>query len=394
MKKTKENIVYCSDASQIKGNPAKVFFPLTIEEIREIVLENSSITPRGGGTGLAGGAVPLNSVVIDLSKMSKILSLDINKKIAEVEAGIILEELNNELKQYGLEFPVNPSSAKSCTIGGMIATNAVGTRAVKYGRTSDWVKEVEIINGKAELIRINKLDFSEVFGMEGVTGVIVKAKLNLVSLKPRTASIIKTNELDKIPEMVRKLKTRNDVSMIELLDKLTSKYLGLPEIYHIIVEFESDAGEFKGADYEKIMEMRNSAYPKLSKEGFSRIEDPKILPFKFQQFAKFLEERGIPFFGHIAEGIIHPCFKPELEGMRDEMLNFVKKINGIITGEHGIGILKKKFLEESDKKLIRRIKKRYDPNLKVNPGKIIDLEKTEPKENKTEENKPGNQNKQ
>lgn len=380
MKKTKEKIVYESDASQIKGNVIKVYLPTTIAEIKAIINLNDNVVPRGGGTGLAGGAVPLNSVIIDLSKLNKIISLDLKKKIVEVEAGIILEDLNNELARYNLEFPMNPSSAKACTIGGMIATNAVGTRAVKYGRTSDWVKEFELVNGKSELVKINKLDFSEVLGMEGITGIIVKAKLNLINLKKRTATLVKTNEIEKIPEIVRKLKARDDVSMIELFDRLTSRYLGLPEIYHILVEFESDAGEFKGIEYEKIMELRNNIYPKLAMEGFSHIEDPKILPFKFPQFAKFLEERGVPFFGHVSEGIMHPCFKPELGGMIDEMLNFVKKMNGMITGEHGIGLLKKKYVEESDKKLIMRIKKRYDPNFKINPGKIIDSEKTESSE--------------
>jgi glycolate oxidase/D-lactate dehydrogenase len=378
MKKTKsqqelEKVVYKSDASQIQGEVAEVIFPKTAEEIIEIVKTKQNIVPRGGGTGLAGGCVPLNSAILDMSKMDKILSVDKENKVAEVEAGVILENLNLALKPLGLEFPVNPSSYKSCTIGGMIACNAVGTRAAKYGRTSDWIKEIEMVNGKGEILKMGKIDFSDVAGLEGLTGIIVKAKLGLAEIKNRTAGLIKINDIEKIPEIVRRLKLNSEVCGIEILDKLTSKILGLEETNHVLIEYESDAGNFKGKDYQKIIDLRNDAYPKLASEGFTRIEDPKSQVFKLPQLIRYLEENKIPFFGHVAEGILHPCFKPNQEKEIESMLNFVKKLHGSVSGEHGIGLSKKKFLESGDKRIIQNIKKRHDPENKLNPNKVIDL---------------------
>jgi glycolate oxidase len=135
------------------------------------------------------------------------------------------------------------------------------------------------------------------------------------------------------------------------------------------------------------MDLRDSIYPKLASEGFSHIEDPQVMSFKIPELAKFLEERNIPFFGHAGVGILHPCFREGQEGFIESMLNFVKKVNGQISGEHGIGLAKKKFVEENDKKLYRRIKKRFDPENKINPGKMLDIEEQEEKKEEKQEEK-------
>ena len=121
-----------------------------------------------------------------------------------------------------------------------------------------------------------------------------------------------------------------------------------------------------------MIRLRDHAYPKLASEGSSTVEDVKILTFKFPQFAKYLEERKIPFFGHVGVGIIHPCFRKENLNLIDGMLRFVKKMHGYIVGEHGIRLNKKELLEESEKKMVSTIKARYDPFFKLNPGKVID----------------------
>jgi len=138
-KKSKSiNIAYESDASQIKGKFSgasgfEVIAPKSIAEISLVVKANNNIVPRGGGTGLAGGAVPSgsNCVIVDMSKMNKVLDFDKKHKKIIVQSGMILDEINGFLRQHGLEFPVNPSSHSVCTIGGMIATDAVGRRAIK-----------------------------------------------------------------------------------------------------------------------------------------------------------------------------------------------------------------------------------------------------------------------
>lgn len=373
-------IAYSTDASMIEGVASSVIFPKSAEEISRIIKSGSNFVVRGGGTGLVGGAVPLNSQVLDLSKINKIINLDIDKRTAEVEVGIILDELNSELEKYDLEFPVNPSSHEVCTIGGMIATNAVGSRAVKYGRTSNWISELEIINGKGEIERINKTSLQDFTGMEGITGVIVKAKVKLVEKRERTASLFSFDTIEEVYNSAKKLKLMSNVSALEFLDKIVSSILGLEDRYHLIVEFESDEGNLKGKEYQEIMKLRDEVYPSLAKIGYVKIEDPKIMLHKFQELGEFLESGSIPYFSHLGSGIVHPVFKKEDDERIKILMKYVRSIHGQVTGEHGIGLRKREFLDNMEKKLIERIKKRYDPDCRINCNKII-----ENKQEKSEE---------
>lgn len=305
--------------------------------------------------------------------MNRVLNLDLKRKIAEIEAGIILDELNDKLESYNLEFPVKPSSHGVCTLGGMIATNAVGNRAIKYGKTSNWVLELEAVNGKGEILKLGKSELTDFAGMEGITGVITKAKLKLIDRRKRTADLLSLNDLNEVVENVIKFKLENDVSEIEFLDKMSSSLLGFDEKYHLIVEFESERGKLKGRDYEEIMEKRDNVYPNLAKLGYVRIEDPKILLNKFIELAELLESGKVPFFGHLGVGILHPVFQRNEDEKIRRIMKYTRKLHGQVSGEHGIGLRKKEFLEPSDIKIIERIKKRYDPLCKINCGKVIDL---------------------
>jgi glycolate oxidase len=248
----------------------------------------------------------------------------------------------------------------------------VGARATRYGRTSDWVKELEVITGNGEIHKVKPLGFSDFCGMEGITGIITKAKLKLIDKPTRTASLFKFQGLGELIEKVRALKSMKEVSMLEFLDKASSKAIGWEEAYYLLVEFESEQGTFKGEKYEKILKERDKIYPELAGKGYSSIEDPKIQLPKLPDLAMWLEEKQIPFFGHIGEGIIHPCLNAQQTKYLDELMRIVKKLGGQITGEHGIGLKKKKFLEENEKQLITRMKKRHDPLCKLNSGKVID----------------------
>ena len=365
--------IYGVDASGMKGTPADVFFPETIEEAQEIIKKNSRIVPRGGATGLAGGAVPQNKVdvILDMSKLDKISNLNEEHHLVEIEAGVILDDLQEYLMEYGLEFPVKPSSYMACTVGGMIATDAVGNRAIKYGKTSHWVKWIEIIDCNGKLLRKGMTELSDYAGMEGITGVIAKACLKLTPLKTRSAGLIKVENLENIPATIHELKRNRDVSMIEFLDKGISERLGLEMAYHFIVEYENDSGKFKGRDYKKLLAKRDSVYPMIASDGFTRIEDPKIMIDKFPKLMGWLEEHKIPTFGHVGVGIIHPCFNHDQERLVPEMMKIVKRLGGSITGEHGVGILKKAFVEFNDKKILENLKKRTDTLGKFNIGKVI-----------------------
>jgi glycolate oxidase len=371
--KDRTNQAYKTDASQIEGKPGTVVVPKSITEAVSIVRLSQKIIPRGAGSGLAGGCVPLaeQEVILDLSKLNHIIKFDKQRKVVEVEAGIVLDELQEFLKEHDLEFPLNPSSHEICTIGGMIATNAVGSRASKYGRTSNWVNWIEIIDSKGRLQRKTRTELSDYSGMEGITGVIVKAELKLDDRKDRTASLIDFDKILDVVEFARELKREPDISMIEFFDKIVSETLGLNKKYYLLIEYESDRGKLKGGKYKEIMDLRDNLYPLLAKNYYSRIEDPKILLDRLKKILAWTEENNIPVFGHLGVGILHPCFKKEQEKLIPKLMEVVKKLSGQITGEHGIGILKKEFLDANDKKIYLAVKKRTDSQNKFNSGKVI-----------------------
>jgi glycolate oxidase len=139
----------------------------------------------------------------------------------------------------------------------------------------------------------------------------------------------------------------------------------------LIVDYEGEAGSMKGKDYEKIMKMRDGVYPFVAGEGYTRIEDPKVITDRFPKLMEWLEEKGIPTFGHIGTGIMHPCFNVDQERHIPEMMKLVKRLGGQVSGEHGIGILKRGFVEINDQKILRNLKKRTDPAGKFNAGKVV-----------------------
>ena len=365
--------IYEIDASQLGGNALDVVHPATVREVKNTIARAQRIVPRGAGTGSVGGCIPLNGldIVLDMSKMNQIGNFDCERKTVEVEAGVILDELQNYLSKNNLEFPIKLPNSKVCTIGGIIAVDAVGSQAVKYGKTSNWIKWIEVVDCYGNLHRKGVTELSDYAGMEGITGVIVRACLKLLPLKKRTASLIKVNSSEEVVSIVRDLKRNPTISMIEFMDKKISKGLELPEDCHLIVEYEDGSGLMEGEKYEKLMKMLDGIYSSVMNKGYVRIEDPKIMIDRFVKLIDWLERLGIPAFGHIGIGILHPCFSLNQKKHIPEMMKFVKRLGGQISGEQGIGILKTEFVEEDDKRILVNIKKRTDPLNKFNIGKVI-----------------------
>jgi len=372
MKKS-EFLAYESDASQIKGNAREVLFPKTISETQEIVRNDSRICIRGGGSGLVGGAVPQNGqdIVLDTSKLRKIGSIDLTRGTIEVEAGVVLQDLQDYLRKYNLEFPINPLSKDICTIGGMVATNASCPRGIKYRDTSEWIRWIEIIDSEGKIDRKGKTEISDYAGMEGITGIIIKICLNLIKIKKRTATLVKISDSKKITGIIKHLKKDSNISMMELFDRRISRGIGLEDKYHIIIEYENDSGIFKDEEYERLLQKREEAYKFLMIEGYTRIEDPKIIMDRFMEFIEWFEIRNIPFFASLGTGILHPAFYKAQEKYIPDLMKIVKKHSGKITSQYGIGILKKEYVEYNDKNIIQNIKKRTDIQNKFNIGKII-----------------------
>lgn len=363
-------VAYSSDASQIRGKADAVVWPETETDIIRIVKycleKNMNIVTRGGGTSLVGGTVPDNSVVIDLSRMNKI---EIEGSYATVEPGAILEDLNE--KTGRLAFPVIIGSRKACTIGGMIATNAAGMRSLKYGKMENWVEELEVIDGSGKKLKIGKEKVKDFCGKEGTTGIITKAKLKLID-KPKevSLSLLGFDNITNLVEKVKELRKNKNVSIIEYIDKTTSKLADLEHKYHLMVEYESSEGNIKGQDMGEVWHMRESLYPLVAEDGHIIIEDPEIDIEKIDKFLYWMQKNDVPAFGHISIGVVHAHFKKDSPLIK-EMFEVVESLGGSATGEHGIGILKKEFLEKEKKEEIKKLKQVYDEKNILNKGKVI-----------------------
>ena len=368
---------YNTDASRIKGNAIKVVFPKIPEEVQRAVREsNLDIVPRGCGSSLVGGCIPNNSLVVDTGKLNSVVNFDSGKKSVYVGAGITVKELNERLNPLGYEFPVFLLNKEFSTIGGMISLNILGDRSMKYGAIKDWVEEIDFVNGRGELIKAGKSDLMDVCGMEGVTGIIIGAKLKVYPLVKRSASILQSDDLDEIFSIARRLKLEKETTMLRFLSKQVSEMLGFPGKYHLIIEFNSQRGKIKGREYKKLLRNLKKSFYIIYSEGYYYNEDPKFFFDKIKEFVLLLERRKIPYLGDLGTGIIHPFFKDTDNEKKEEIANFLKKIK-IKISKYGYGLTRKDYFEDSEKKILHRVKLRHDPFGKMNGGKFIETAKEE-----------------
>lgn len=386
MKLLKNKIVY-EKINNLTGKAKEIIYPDSLEELKKIILMNKDIIPRGYGSSINAGVLPENSIIVDMSKNNRILELDINKKQVYVEAGITLKELNEQLEENNLEFPIETLFSGINTLGGAIALNTPSIRELKYNKTMNWVDMIEIIDSKGDLKKIKKADLSDYCGMEGTTGIILRAVLRLISKKQRTISILKSEDIEKILESTKKLRIDNDICSIELINKEISVLLGLENKYHLFIEFDNERGNFKNEDYRKFLKLKSKSYKKIAGEEYSKIESIKMFSENFRDFSSFLEKNKIPYISQIASGVFYCFFKPNQKQAIEEFEGIIKKLRGKQAYSFGIGLLKKSFLEKSDIELIKRAKMRTDPEFKFNNNKLIDLKKNSLAEEKIKEEK-------
>lgn len=396
VKSIKNKAVYEADINGFTGKASSIVFPDSMEEVRRLVsISQIDIIPRGAGISFSGQCVPNDSVIIDLSKMKKILEIDSLKRTVYLESGVVIDELNEELEKYGLELPISPIFSGIRTIGGILASNADTLREIKYGKIKNWTDSLEVINGKAELINISKTDSGDFIGMEGTTGVIMRARLKLTNKKKRTLSILRTDNFEEIIKAGKKLKLDNEVSILALFGKKLSKMIGLDNRFHLFVEYESDKGNLKEERYKEFISKLKNFYFSLARNNYTFLEDPRFFMDRLPEFLMFLEEGGIPYFANIGSGTIYCGFKQSEKEKRDLTLELVRKLRAKITDSLGIGLIKKKLLEKSEIDIIKRIKLRQDPNNKFNREKLIDsiiiLKPNEPGEEKIEKEKTAEQ---
>jgi len=423
--------------------PEAVVKPSSAEEIARIMkLANKykiPITPRGAGSGLSGGAVPVyGGIVLSVERMNRILEIDKENLVVVVEPGVVTNEINNAVKEYGLFYAGYPMSVETCYIGGNVAENAGGGRAVKYGVTGRYVIGLEVVTPTGDIVHLGGKVMKDVtgydlihlmVGSEGTLGIFTKIYLKLMPLpQAKVDLLVLFHDMDTAIKVVPKIMTFGRIipTSIEFMDDLSfkaaCKYLNekipfeeagamllieldgnnkteLEEQYEIIGNLcmENGAIEVYVADNattsERIWRIRRNiaeAWKQFSPH--QSLEDVVVPISEIPTFLKKIREISnkyrvpIPCYGHAGDGNIHatPIKPPELsmeewheklEKLLEEMYVVVKELGGVISGEHGIGHKRKKYLplvlEPAHIEMMRAIKKALDPDLILNPGKII-----------------------
>jgi glycolate oxidase len=430
--------IYAYDASPFSGNPGVVVFPTTTEMVVEIVklakANNIPLMPRGAGSCLSGGAVaPEGGIVISFTKMNKILEIDPLSRVAVVQSGIPNKLVQEACKPYGLMYAPDPASQNIATIGGNIAENSGGMRGVKYGTTKDHILGLEVVLPSGEVIttgNINsqvepEIDLTYYFsGSEGTLGLVTKAWLALSPINPEVKTMTAVfDSLENAGACVAEIIAKGiGPTTMEILDntcvKAVDDYLklGLPRdaAAFLLIEidgFPSDvkimqegvirafknnhALEYKIARNEKEREdlwkarrSVNGALGKLKPANFVHdIVVPRDrLPAMLEKVAKLAKKYDIIIgnVAHSGDGNLHPTFyydhriPEEVEKVdiaSDELIRETIAEGGTISGEHGIGIEKLKYMtwafSKPTLKLMQDVKDAFDPENIMNPGKLL-----------------------
>ncbi len=424
--------------------PEVVIKPRTAEEISAIFNicneHKIPVTPRGAGTGLSGGALPqFGGVLISLERMNSIIDIDERNLQVTTEPGVITEVLQNAVKEKGLFYPPDPSSKGSCFIGGNIAENSGGPKAVKYGVVKDYVLNLQVVLPSGAIIwtGANVLKNSTGYnltqlmvGSEGTLGIVTKIVLKLLPHpKHELLMLVPFNSLEKAGEAVSAIfRAGYTPSALELVEvdalKIVSAHLDDNTIpieegveAHLIIEVDGnhldtlmnemeaiaalltdfDCGEIYFADDEQqkaaLWRLRRRVAEIVKLEGYTIEEDTVVPRAALPALIRGVKVLGIQYdfksvcYGHAGDGNLHIRIKkeghiyslnnPSVVPALKAIFTLVHTLGGTISGEHGIGLLQKEFLDivftDTNLKLMKGIKKVFDPNNILNKGKIFDL---------------------
>src|SRR3989339_495371 len=436
-----DKLCYSYDATPIfQQLPEAIVFPENEEQISQIVKlaneERFNIVPRGAGTGLSGGAVPVeNSIVLVMTKWNNILEIDTQNLTATVQPGVVTGILQKEVEKFGLFYPPDPGSLNVCTIGGNVANNAGGLRGLKYGVTKNYVLGTEMILPNGELLKTGGKNMKDVagynlrdfiVGSEGTLGIITKILLKLIPYPSSAITLLAY--FDKLGDSANSVSeiiaAHVTPSMMEFLDNTTLNciedytHIGLPRQSEAILLIEVDGrGSIVHEDAETVKNIlkknnaslvkvaenaqealnlktaRRSAFSALARKRPTTIlEDATVprseLPIMIEKVAEAAKKYDLTFgnFGHAGDGNLHPtCLTDERDHQEIErahkafefIFNEAIKLGGTITGEHGTGLSKKQFLElvagAPGVDMMMKIKSVIDENNIMNPGKIFSI---------------------
>jgi glycolate oxidase len=413
--------------------PLAVVNARSVEQVQAVLRvaheHRVAVVPRGAGTGLTGGAMAgAGELVLSTAAMTRILEIDEADQVAVVEPGILNAELNRALEPHGLRWAPDPASREISTVGGNIATNAGGLLCAKYGVTREAVLGLEVVLADGTLMRLGHrtvkgvtgLDLTALMiGSEGTLGVIVGATLKLTPLPTGAVATIAAyfSTIEQAAAASAAITAaRLRPAAMELVDPqaLASilRYLGLPEreagSAHLLVQTDGDAAEDEGRaalaiisqlggtasgttdpeEGERMLAVRRAMHPAMEAQGQVLIEDvavprSQLVPM-FAAIRRISDRYGvaIPTVAHAGDGNLHPNLLytgdevPEvIWSAAGELFEAALALGGTLTGEHGIGTLKRRWLADElgddQVALQRRIKAAFDPRGILNPGKVF-----------------------
>jgi len=432
--------VYSYDGTFAEGSPKVVLLPANTEEVSQVVKLASEarvpIVPRGMGSGMAAGSVPMieGGMVVSLTRMNHILEIDTENATALTEAGIITADLQAAVEEMGLFYPPDPSSIRHSTIGGNIACNAGGPRCLKYGVTGDYVLGLTVVLADGRILKtggkpikdVTGYDLNGLFtGSEGTLGLVTEALLRLVA-KPRHAktALVEFASLDNASRTVTAILSAGIVpASLELMDQTAlvcieeAMHLGLNTEVEASLIIETDGAEEQTATNEieacariceeigvqsvklaqteteraNLWKARRSMSPSLARKAPNKLgEDITVprsaIPEVVQRLRAISAKHGLPIviFGHAGDGNLHPNIlfdkrQPEQWGKVEQMVAEVFEaslaVGGTLSGEHGVGLLKRPYMEKAlgsvSIDVQRHIKQALDPLNILNPGKIF-----------------------
>ena len=430
-------VSYSYDASEHRHRPICGLWVETTQQVSEILKiankEKIPIVPRGAGTGLSGMAVPIKGgIVLDLSRMNKIVEISIQDRLAIVQPGVVYAELENALSPYGFFFPPDPASGKVSTLGGNVATNAGGLKGAKYGTTRDYVLGLQVVlpdgrvmrTGSKTMKSVSGYDLTRLFvGSEGTLGVVTEIILKINPRPTVTSTALATfDRLDDAGRVVSQIMFTGIIpSALEILGRHTIQAinqntdLNLPEVDAMILA-ETDGHTAEETDFQmkKIISVfqknnhreiksaktgeearelwmaRKSAYGVLARiKTHFVLEDVTVPMANISDMLKGIEAIAgkyhlqIATFGHAGDGNLHPQilydgYEAEevarVEAAISDLFQLAIDLDGTLTGEHGIGLSKASYMPlEHDPvalQMMRTLKKAFDPNQILNPGKM------------------------
>ncbi len=433
-----ERWTYGYDNSRRHALPDAVVFPASHDEVKAIVQicnqYHLPLTARGRGTGTTGATVPTEGgLVLSTERMNRILKLDAASRYLVVEPGVLNQSVQQEAALAGFFWPPDPTSSAYCTIGGNLAYNSAGPRAVKYGTPRENVFGLRAITGKGEAIRTGVYTTKGVvgydltrllIGSEGTLAIITEATLKLTPLAEakRTIQLI-YRDIESAAEAVSAVMAQAvipcvleimDAQSINMIRNYSTAYLPEEAEALLMIEVDGPAEHLAYAvdaivraasnnglleshsattqeEIKALWATRKSLSPALRKLAPKKINEDVVVPVVnipklIRRLEKLSKQYDIPIvnFGHAGNGNIHvnllidpdnPEQTKNCKACLDAVFTLVLELNGTLSGEHGIGLEKKDFIDReidaTTLQLMRRIKREFDPNGILNPGKMF-----------------------